>query len=94
MISVPCHCGRSFEVDDRHVGDRRRCPKCGKLVRVPDPSERGVQVFEAVEAPRERTYEERVLGQLRQINASLATLVGLLLLWMICSFLYAMLIRR
>ncbi|MEN6576086.1 MAG: DUF6263 family protein [Phycisphaerales bacterium] len=39
MIRFACgHCGRLISVEDRHVGKKGKCPKCGGAVTVPESS--------------------------------------------------------
>lgn len=39
MIRFACeHCGRLISVDDRHIGKKGECPKCGSAVTVPERS--------------------------------------------------------
>ena len=39
MIAFPCHCGRRFEEPDEAAGLDTQCPRCGRLLTVPDAAE-------------------------------------------------------
>jgi len=42
MIEFKCACGHLQQVAERHVGKERMCPNCGRLLKVPEESQRDI----------------------------------------------------
>lgn len=60
QVQVTCNCGASLMAPRKAVGKRLKCPKCGKVITVPDP---GSTVDRMIYALRDEEYNRPPLEQ-------------------------------
>jgi len=58
-ITVKCWgCGKSFKVKAEFAGKKGKCPVCGKIVGIPDPSQKQEPAFDINEDVQEDARNE------------------------------------
>jgi DNA-directed RNA polymerase subunit RPC12/RpoP len=46
VIEIKClQCGKSFKVKGEFAGKKGKCPVCGKVISIPDPSKKNEDAF-------------------------------------------------
>jgi RsiW-degrading membrane proteinase PrsW (M82 family) len=50
-FTVKCNCGTQLKAREEHIGKQTKCPGCGKILTVPDPSDDGNPYDLAEDAP-------------------------------------------
>lgn len=57
-ISVECPCGGRFRAEDRYAGKRARCPRCQRILTVPDPAAKSLPASVGGATPEDPFWDE------------------------------------